>query len=180
MLIAQMHLENGQFDDSVPIPNAQSIIRQAEKYGINKLGAMDWIPIDNLPRPSGFNDAILNQVYESLGDNHKTNLSVSDLMRAANMDGSALGCYAAEDHDDADISAFNTRWLIVVRCEPGFVLHAESDSGAFDIEIQTGMIIEFNESITHSLEALNPQEIKVSSPNIFYSIPAPCQLKKAA
>lgn len=175
MLIAKIPENNPDFAKMVSMLNDGPIQGNFDEYGVNKQGVLEVVPIDNLKRPKGFNAGLLNAVFKYLPDKHKQGISLSHLCYAGELDGSVLGCYAADPHTDEDIGTFNVRWLVVLQCKKGFVFTGFNQTEQFQMTLEPGMVIEFDEDQIHDLAA--PEEgIDVTVPNLFYTIAAPHQI----
>lgn len=173
MVITHLPSEGNRVVTHGAFPNPSKILKEVKEWGLNKKGVIESWPIQSAPIPKGFNDWLLNAVYDHLGSVEQEPCDLETLRIAGRDDGMVVGCFAAEPHTDTDVSLFAHRWLVVLQVQPGFRMRGFDDNGPFLLDLEPGQVIAFDETQVHSVEAYDPLDVDVTIPNLFYTVPDP-------
>lgn len=174
MIVCKLATSDGRVDLPHAIfPNPKPIIIDVLEHGLSRKGCSLGWPIQALDRKGPFEDALMDAVYNALESDLRSETSLELLKALGEDDGMIVGCYGAEEHTDTDVSVFPDRWLVVLQCGSGYRFKGFDDNGSFDVEIEPGLVIGFNETEIHSLEIADRESIDVNWPNLFYTLPDP-------
>lgn len=157
-----------------------AVEHSAAQQGLKSTGEMADIAIIGLTSQNVFPNHIRDDAIDAIADAVDQDMDTSLLYTLAADDGMLIGCYAAEEHTDEDVSVFAHRWVVVMQACPGAVFRGATALGVFELPLEAGQIIAFDETLPHSVMISSPDHLDITSPNLFYTIPDPTQSRDMA